>query len=208
MHTPDDKPGTAPETDVKSRLIDAGVKLFSRRGYAATSVREIVDCAGVTKPVLYYHFNNKEGLFFAILQRAAQLQDRTISDALMEPGTVLDRVTRLLTGIYKGAAEHLPLSRMIHNLVLGPPQGAPPYDLDRFHRAIREAARRIYMEGIALGEVRDTDPAEASYLIVAILDFCFHMDLAHPEAHDSERPRRLLEMAFSGLAAEKFCREA
>ncbi len=39
---------------VSERLLDAGLKLFANRGYAGTSVQDIIDEAGVTKPSLYY----------------------------------------------------------------------------------------------------------------------------------------------------------
>lgn len=38
------------------------LKLFARKGYASTSVNEIVEAAGVTKPMLYYYFGSKERL--------------------------------------------------------------------------------------------------------------------------------------------------
>ena len=37
-------------------------RLFASRGFDATSVREIVEGAGVAKPTLYYYFQSKEGL--------------------------------------------------------------------------------------------------------------------------------------------------
>jgi len=42
-------------------------RLFAERGFDATSVREIVEASGVTKPTLYYHFGSKQGLGEAIL---------------------------------------------------------------------------------------------------------------------------------------------
>ena len=57
----------AGEVSVRQRLMDSAVLLFTTRGYAATSVREIVEMAGVTKPALYYHFDSKEGIYLAIL---------------------------------------------------------------------------------------------------------------------------------------------
>ena len=42
-------------------------RLFAARGYDATSVREIVEAAGVAKPTLYYYFKSKEGLASALL---------------------------------------------------------------------------------------------------------------------------------------------
>jgi len=56
--------------DVRERLLIAAVRLFAEKGYSATSVREIVEAAGVTKPVLYYYFRNKEGVFDAMMQEA------------------------------------------------------------------------------------------------------------------------------------------
>jgi AcrR family transcriptional regulator len=41
---------------------------FARKGYDRTSVQEIVAAAGVTKPVLYYYFRNKEGLYLELLR--------------------------------------------------------------------------------------------------------------------------------------------
>ena len=43
--------------------LSAARELFARKGYSGTSVREIVAAADVTKPVLYYYFRNKEGLY-------------------------------------------------------------------------------------------------------------------------------------------------
>lgn len=54
--------------NAQQRLLDAAMLLFSRKGYAATSVRELVEQAGVTKPVLYYYFRNKAGLYLALIQ--------------------------------------------------------------------------------------------------------------------------------------------
>jgi TetR/AcrR family transcriptional regulator len=188
--------------DVRERLLRAGTALFARKGYGATSVREIVSGAKVTKPVLYYHFKNKEGLFRHIMDDAACIQDKIIAESIHAGGTTLSKITRLFERFYQGIVERRDITRMIHNLLFGPPQGAPDYDLDRFHRALVEAVEGIYREGLELGEVREVDPTEAAYLILGTLDFCIHLDLLHPEAYDLERPGRLLALAFGGLASK------
>ena len=188
--------------DVRERLIQAGTALFATKGYAATSVREIVARAGITKPVLYYHFKNKEGLFQSIMDGAACLQDKIIAESMDAEGSTLSRVTCLFQQFFRGIGEHRNITRMIHNLLFGPPQGAPDYDLDRFHRALVEAVESIYKKGLKQGDVREVDPSEAAYLILGTLDFCVHLDLLHPEAYDPERPGRLLELAFRGLTGD------
>jgi AcrR family transcriptional regulator len=46
----------------RERIVDAALRLFSERGTAAVSVRELADAAGVTVPGLYYHFASKADL--------------------------------------------------------------------------------------------------------------------------------------------------
>ena len=56
------------ETNVSAHQIArAAARLFAAQGYDATPVRAICEAAGVTKPTLYYHFGNKEGLGKALL---------------------------------------------------------------------------------------------------------------------------------------------
>lgn len=184
----------------RDRLMEAGIGLFAENGYASTSVREIVALAGVTKPVLYYYFKSKEGLFRAILDCASEWQDALIAEVMDMPGTALERIVLLYRRIYDALMENRGLFRMIHKLVFGLPQGSPPYDLERFHRLMVETVKAIYIEGLARGEVREADPEEVAFLVLGVTDFCLHLDHLHPEASDHERPERLLRLAFRGLA--------
>ncbi|MFA6218505.1 MAG: TetR/AcrR family transcriptional regulator [Erythrobacter sp.] len=51
----------APQT-ARDRLLEAGVRLIRRQGYAATSVGELCAEAGVTKGAFFHHFDSKEAL--------------------------------------------------------------------------------------------------------------------------------------------------
>lgn len=50
----------------RADLLRVALTLFSERGYNGTSVQEIVNLAGVTKPSLYYFFKNKQGIYAAL----------------------------------------------------------------------------------------------------------------------------------------------
>lgn len=49
--------------EAETKLLRSALTLFSEKGYEGTSIREIIEGAGVTRPVLYYYFENKEDLF-------------------------------------------------------------------------------------------------------------------------------------------------
>ena len=190
------------ETDAKTRLMEAGIALFGEQGYASTSVREIVARAGVTKPVLYYYFESKEGLFQSILNHADALQQEMLAQALERPGTALERLSALFRMTYEGVLRYKSLFKMIYNLIFGPPQGAPLFDFDRYHRRMVDAVRAIYVEGRMKGEVVEAEPDEVAILVLGILNFCFHLERVHPELSDPNRPERLLHLAFQGLTRQ------
>ncbi|MEV4419299.1 TetR/AcrR family transcriptional regulator [Patulibacter sp. NPDC049589] len=56
-------------TERKARIDEAATRLFAGRGYAATTVDEIAREAGVTKPMLYRHYESKRDLCVALLER-------------------------------------------------------------------------------------------------------------------------------------------
>jgi len=56
----------------RTQILDAALKLFSHRGYGATSVQEIAEAAGVSKGNLYHHFADKETIFRELLDQYFQ----------------------------------------------------------------------------------------------------------------------------------------
>lgn len=191
------------EGDAKTRLMEAGIALFGEQGYASTSVREIVARAGVTKPVLYYYFESKEGLFKSILNHADALQEEMLAQTLERPGTALERLSELFRRTHEGVARYRSLFKMIYNLIFGPPQGAPPFDFHRYQRRMVDAIRAIYQEGRMKGEVVEAEPEEVAILVLGILNFCFHLERVDPEPSDPNRPTRLLQLAFQGLKLQR-----
>jgi len=53
----------------RAQILDAALKLFSHRGYGATSVRDIAEAAGLSKGNVYHHFPDKETIFRALLDQ-------------------------------------------------------------------------------------------------------------------------------------------
>src|SRR5689334_2408675 len=54
----------------RDQLLDVAQRVFTERGYAPTSMDDVAEAAGVTKPVLYDHFGSKDGLLAAVIERA------------------------------------------------------------------------------------------------------------------------------------------
>ena len=68
----------------REQLVDVGRALFAERGFEGTSVEQISEAAGVSKPVIYEHFGGKEGLYAVVVDREIQALLGQITDALTE----------------------------------------------------------------------------------------------------------------------------
>jgi len=188
------------EPNARQRLLETATKLFAEKGYAGTSVREIVDRAGVSKPVLYYYFKSKEGLFYAILEWAVNVQQEIITEIFSTSGTVLDRFIYFYRRVSEGVEEYQDLYKMIHGLIYGPPQGAPGYDFPKYQRHMFDAVKRIYTNGLTPGEAKPVDEDEVAFLVLSLIDFSLNMNQVLPELADPQRPERLLRLAFHGFS--------
>ncbi|WP_169709607.1 TetR/AcrR family transcriptional regulator [Deferrisoma camini] len=53
--------------DRREQIFAAGARLFAEKGYERTSLQDVADALGVTKPAFYYYYRSKEELLFEIL---------------------------------------------------------------------------------------------------------------------------------------------
>jgi AcrR family transcriptional regulator len=60
----------------RRQLLDVALRVFAERGYHLTSMNDLAEAAGVTKPVLYQHFRSKRALYLELLEDVGgQLRD-------------------------------------------------------------------------------------------------------------------------------------
>jgi len=114
-HTPDNR----------SRLLEAAESLFAGKGYAATSVREILREAGVTGPTLYYYFGSKEDLLMTLLaERMQQFLDDTEVE-LEKYATLESALAHYAETIFEGLRSRSTTVRFIFTILVGPQASLP-----------------------------------------------------------------------------------
>jgi TetR/AcrR family transcriptional regulator len=189
---------------VRLRLLQAALDLFTEKGYAATSVREIVDAAGVTKPVLYYYFKNKEGIYVELLKGPFIYLEKMLDETLRDSGPFRERITGLYESIFSLFVERIKEARLMYSIYYGPPQGAPFIDFEGYHLKMREVTGKMVEEALRRGEIKKVDADIAAWLLIAALHFSMEEQLCHREPQiDLKGLRRLLDLIFEGLIPER-----
>jgi TetR/AcrR family transcriptional regulator len=194
-----------PENEsVRHRLLAAATDLFTQKGYAATTVREIVGAAGVTKPVLYYYFRNKEGIYLELMREAFFRLDELIAGSVGDRGSATQKLLRLCDRAYTLFMENVKVARVMYSIYYGPHQGAPFFDFDAYHLKFQEAVRGLIHEGIRNGEFRKGNPEDMTWAILGAINVAMEVHLGHIELElGREGLARVLKLIFQGISAEK-----
>ena len=84
----------------RAQLLDAANEVFTTRGYHAAAMDEIAAAAGISKPVLYQHFDSKLELYLALLDQACDSLVDVVQGALASTDHNADRVVAVIGAFY------------------------------------------------------------------------------------------------------------
>ncbi len=84
------------ESPALARALDAAVALFSRKGYTATSTREVAALIGMQKASLYYHIDSKEDLLYLVCRATLEQIRHDVETAIQGVDEPLDRLRALI----------------------------------------------------------------------------------------------------------------
>ena len=193
-----------PDVSVRQRLLSSAASLFNRKGYAATTVREIVTEAGVTKPVLYYYYQNKEGIYLELLREPFQKFDTLIDAARGERGSAKQRLLHLANQVLVLFLENIDVARVFYSIYYGPPQGAPFFDFDTYHLKFQDVMSRLVNDGLQSGEFRKANVEDIVWAILGIINVTIETKLRHLEIDlGRDGLSRVLNLLFQGIVADE-----
>lgn len=87
---------STPRGEKRPLILQAATEVFAEQGFAAVTVAEIADRAGIGKGTVYEYFSSKDDLLFAVFEWMNEGIDKRIRDFLDEGGTTRERIQHLL----------------------------------------------------------------------------------------------------------------
>jgi TetR/AcrR family transcriptional regulator len=141
-------------SDTRQQLLLAALKSFADRGYAATSVQEIVDAAQVSKPALYYYFKDKAELFQALVDHAHDERFRLMQEAANRGQTIAEKLEEVVTTIFEFSLRNRELMRLAFATAFAAEGEAPGHThCKEKGRRNFEFLRSLIEEGQASGQL-------------------------------------------------------
>ncbi|HEY4824694.1 MAG TPA: TetR/AcrR family transcriptional regulator [Solirubrobacteraceae bacterium] len=109
-----------PAAERRALIEQAAARLLAERGYEATTVEDICAAAGVSKPMLYRHFDSKQDLCMRLLERRRdELAAAPLGTFLETEGPVEQRLEAMIDAWFAHVAEHPYSSRVLFQDITG-----------------------------------------------------------------------------------------
>lgn len=151
-------------------VLDAALQLFADKGFAATSVSEIVLKAGLTKPALYYHFGSKEGLLKAILDASVTEFESRVHQKIDFSLDARDSLVKFLEACFEMAAERPQLAALMYQVSFGPKSSSAGLDVSDLVQRNQLLVMSVIDRTVREGLVAEDDIQTAALLFNGLVN--------------------------------------
>lgn len=178
---------TAPER--REQLLDVTKAIVGEEGFHGVSIEGVARRAGITRPVVYGHFQDLGALLEAMVERESARALAQLAKVLPAATGSNDPREALIAGL-EGYLEAVAADPVTWRLVLMPPEGAPEVLREQIARG-REAvvgllAQVVGSDGVTPGQV-SPDPTLTARLLSATSDELARLHLANPGEYPIDR---------------------
>jgi len=193
-------------TETRQQILDAALKSFAHCGYAGTSVQQIVDGAGVSKPALYYYFADKAKLFGALVDRAHDERYQLMQEAAQRGDTLAEKLEEIVQAIFQFSLQNQELMRLQFATAFAASGEAPGGTRCREKgRRNFEFIKALIQRGQASGELaRRFTVDELTMGIYGQLNSYVMLRLLMPDRTlNRETAKRIVQLFLKGAASSK-----
>ncbi|TET13143.1 TetR/AcrR family transcriptional regulator [Candidatus Aerophobetes bacterium] len=158
--------------DFAAQILQAAEKLFAKKGFYPTTIDEIAKEAKSAKGTIYLYFNNKEDLFFSVIETKLDLLLDKIQEAVEKPGSASQRIKTAISIHLKFLEENKNFFKVMQSL----PEGLKK-KLERKlkGRVVEKQSRyieildRLIQEAIDRKEIKALDSKKLAVILMGIV---------------------------------------
>lgn len=189
------------DSDTLGRILEEATRLFVDGGYEGVSIREIAEAVGITKAALYYHFQDKEDLFMAILNASLEEISGVLDRAEAGGPTARGQIEAAMRGLLGLPSQRRSLIRVAsHEMVHVGAETRRAFNAVYQQKFVGRIAA-LLQGGVANGEFRPVDPHLAAWLLLGMAYPFFQPAYGGEEV--SAIASELLGVFFEGLGARE-----
>jgi AcrR family transcriptional regulator len=151
-------------------ILAAAFEEFSRNGYAATTLDQVAERAGVTKGTIYVYFENKEHLFISVVRELTKAALDTVHGLFeRHEGSTAELLRAQFSFIYQHIVQDRRRREVVRMLIAEAPRFPALADryYEEIHRPCQELLKKAIQRGIDRGEIRPSAIIDCPQVIIA-----------------------------------------
>jgi len=189
------------DTSTKQQILNCAIKLFARKGFCATSIRDIAKEAGTVVPNIYYYFGNKDALYANILETTNNEFSKQIQSASVSKEALRDQLIAMMKVKYNFIEEHPDCMRIIFREWFAPEKHTNSAAEDDTS-VLKALATMAYMvrERTKIGELKEVNPEHAAWLLVGTFNAFDIGFISFGLIPSDEEIEAVVDIAIEGLS--------
>ena len=182
--------------ETRRKILEVSKELFLEKGFDNTSIQDIIDgLGGMTKGVIYHHFESK----YEILQSIIRENNQEISNYNWRGDTGLEKIQNSLMDSFSNF-EH---QRLVYSasIMLRSPRLLGEQYLGLFSDFLPEIRERVY-EGVKDQSIKTEYPEELADLIVLTLNIWIGFQISVFSVEELKKKMNFIKLTFDGLGVQ------
>lgn len=193
------KPPTETQENLRDAILNAATSLFVKFGYHGIGMREIAAASGASKALLYYHFQNKEDLFFAVLSKHLIALGELVTMAQIQNGNTREKIEFVFNGMAAWSQEQRAMIMLAKQEIKHLSESQRTAFMLEYHHHFIGQVQKILRDGIEAGELKNGDPVLFSQILLGMASPVLVPEWSNSNAQ--ETMQKILTCFFDGAAA-------
>ena len=171
--------------DTKERILDAALVMFSRNGYAGTNIRELSASLGLVKSGVYKHYESKEAIWNALLDKMIAYYEEHFGSAEHLPRVpdTLEELVRMTMQMVNITVrdERIVMTRKLLSIEQFRDERARDLATKHFLTGLTDMFTRLFRGMMDKGLLRDEDPKMLAFAYTSPISALIHLCDREPE---------------------------
>jgi len=199
---PANPPSTARRELVETLIFENAIQLFAQRGFAGTSLQDIADATGMTRPALYYYVKSKEDLLRTLVRQ--ETEDFAAVLVAIGSNTARTPLQRVREMVYQSALRQAGDSARFRLLIRS--EAELPEDVSREYdngrKKVLEAYCDVISQGVAAGDLRPVDAKVCALGLIGMSNWIAWWHHPGDDLSAEKIAAEIAELAAAGIAAQ------
>lgn len=156
---------------IVGEVLDAATELFAVKGYEATSLQDIADSVGVSRPALYHYLSSKEDLLVMLVEGVSQSLAGVLSELRGRPDlTPSEKISMVTDQLVRQRIQHPGRFRILDRSEAILPEPARTEHAEAKRHILREVVT-IIEEGVRAGQFAPTDSRTTALSVIGMCNW-------------------------------------